>query len=139
MERFLGKYSPYIYALLRIIAGFLLVWHGSQKLLGYPAPKQAMALNPMMGLAGAIELVGGLMIMLGLFASVAAFLASGMLAVGYFMAHAPGGFLPITNGGELAVIYCFVFLYIAARGSGALSIDSLIRSNKAENYGGAGV
>lgn len=139
MERFLGRYSPYIYALLRIVAGFLLVWHGSQKLLGYPAPKEPRALDAMMGVAGAIELVGGLMIMLGLFTSVAAFLASGFLAVAYFMAHAPRGFLPLTNGGELAVIYCFVFLYIAARGSGALSIDSLIRPNKAENYGGAGV
>ncbi len=132
MERFLGKYAPYIYALLRIIAGFLLVWHGSQKLLGYPAPKQAMALSGMMAVAGTIELIGGLMIMLGLFASVAAFVASGMLAVAYFIQHAPGSFLPLTNGGELAVIYCFVFLYIAARGSGALSIDSLIRGNSAE-------
>ncbi|MDQ3322669.1 MAG: DoxX family protein [Acidobacteriota bacterium] len=137
MERFLGKYSPYIYALLRIIAGFLLVWHGSQKLLGYPAPKAPRALDAMMGVAGAIELVGGLMIMLGLFASVAAFLASGFLAVAYFMAHAPRGFLPLVNGGELAVLYCFVFLYIAARGSGALSIDSLIRGNRAQTYNGA--
>lgn len=137
MERFLGKYSPYIYAILRIIAGFLLVAHGVQKLLGYPAPKQAMALNGMTAVAGAIELVGGLMIMLGLFASIAAFLASGLLAVAYFMVHAPGGFLPLVNGGELAVLYCFVFLYIAARGSGPLSLDALIRPNKAENYGAA--
>ncbi len=137
MERFLGRYSPYIYAFLRIFSGFLLVWHGSQKLLGYPAPKQAMPLNAMMAIAGTIELVGGLMIMLGLFTSVAAFLASGLLAVAYFMAHAPRGFLPLNNGGELAVLYCFVFLYIAARGSGTLSIDSLIRGNRTENYKGA--
>lgn len=135
MERFLGKYSPYIYALLRIIAGFLVLWHGAQKLLGYPTPKQAMPLSGLMAVAGTIELIGGLMIMLGLFAGIAAFLASGMMAVAYFMAHAPGGFLPLVNGGELAVLYCFVFLYIAARGSGALSIDSLIRPHKTENYG----
>jgi putative oxidoreductase len=127
MERFLGRYEPYIYAILRIIAGFLLVWHGSQKLLAFPAPKQAMPLNGLMAVAGTIELVGGLMIMLGLFAGLAAFIASGMMAVAYFMAHAPGGFLPLVNGGELAVLYCFLFLYIAARGSGLLSVDSLFR------------
>ncbi len=136
MERFLGRYEPYLYAILRIIAGFLLVWHGSQKLFGFPSNgKPAMPLNGMMAVAGTIEFIGGLMIMLGLFAGIAAFIASGMFAVAYFMVHAPNGFLPIEeggNGGERAVIYCFVFLYIAARGSGLLSIDSLFRRNKAE-------
>ncbi|MDQ6785240.1 MAG: DoxX family protein [Acidobacteriota bacterium] len=132
MERFLGRYEPYFYALLRIIMGFLLVWHGSQKLLGFPPPKQAMELNAPVAISGVIELVGGLMILLGLFAGIAAFLASGMLAVAYFMVHAPGGFFPILNGGELAVIYCFVCLYIAARGSGVFSIDSLLRRDRPE-------
>lgn len=130
MERFLGKYEPYLYAILRIIAGFLLFWHGSQKLLGFPPPKQPMQLNTLLTVSGVIELVGGLMIILGLFAGIAAFIASGMLAVAYFMVHAPQGFFPILNGGELAVIYCFVLLYIASRGSGLLSIDSLLNRAK---------
>ena len=131
MERFLGRFEPYIYAILRIIAGFLLFWHGSMKLLGFPPPKQPIALDGLMATSGVIELVGGLMIILGLFAGFAAFIASGELAVAYFMAHAPQGFFPILNGGELAVIYCFVLLYIASRGSGLLSIDSLINRGKA--------
>ena len=136
MERFLGKYEPYLYAILRIIAGFLLVSHGSQKMLGFPAPKQAMALNGMVAVAGVIELIGGLMILLGLFAGIAAFIASGMLAVAYFMVHAPQGFFPILNGGELAVIYCFVLLYIASRGSGTLSLDSLMNCAKSRTVDG---
>lgn len=138
MERFLGKYEPYLYAILRIIAGFLLLWHGSQKLFGFPPPKQAMPLNGLMAVSGVIELVGGLMILLGLFAGIAAFVASGMLAVAYFMVHAPNGFLPIEeggNGGERAVIYCFVFLYIAARGSGLLSLDSIMNRGKSAAVG----
>ena len=138
MERFLGKYEPYFYAILRIIAGFLLFWHGSQKLFGFPTPKQVMPLNGMFAVAGVIELVGGLMIILGFFAGFAAFIASGELAVAYFMVHAPNGFLPIEeggNGGERAVIYCFVFLYIAARGSGLLSLDSLLKRGKTRTVG----
>lgn len=130
MERFLGKFAPYIYAILRIITGFLLVSHGSQKLLGFPPPKQAMALNGLLTVSGVIELVGGLMILFGLFAGIAAFIASGMLAVAYFMVHAPQGFFPILNGGELAVIYCFVLLYIAARGSGNWSVDALLNRSR---------
>jgi putative oxidoreductase len=131
MERFLGKYEPYLYSILRIVAGFLLLWHGSQKLLGFPPPKQAMPLNTMTATAGVIELVGGLMILLGFFAGFAAFIASGLLAVAYFMVHAPQGFFPVINGGELAALYCFLFLYIASRGSGALSIDALLNRDKA--------
>lgn len=127
MERFLGKYEPYIYALLRIIAGFLFVWHGAQKLFGFPPSNRPGApLNALIASAGVIELVGGLLIMLGLFAGIAAFIASGTMAFAYFMAHGLTAFLPIQNGGELAAIYCFLFLYIAARGSGVLSLDSLI-------------
>ncbi len=130
MEGFLGRFEPYIYAILRIIAGFLLFWHGTQKLFGFPPSKQPIPLNGLLGTAGVIELVGGLLIILGLFAGFAAFIASGMLAVAYFTAHAPNGFFPIINGGELAVIYCFVMLYIASRGSGLLSLDSLINRGK---------
>ena len=127
MERFLGRFEPYFYAILRIIAGFLFIWHGTQKLFGFPPSNQpAQSLNALMAVGGTIEFVGGLLILIGLFAGFAAFLASGMMAVAYFMAHASGGFLPLVNRGELAVLYCFVFLYIASRGSGPLSVDSLI-------------
>lgn len=125
MERFLGAYAPYLYALLRIVAGLMFAMHGSQKLFGIPGGKDPVALFSLFGLAGVVELVGGLLIALGLFASIAAFIASGQMAVAYFMAHAPQGALPLLNGGEAAVLYCFLFLYIAARGSGVWSLDSL--------------
>ena len=134
MERFLGRYSTYIYAILRIVSGFLFLWHGSQKLLGYPpsgAPPSGEGLSPMMAVAGTIELVGGIMIMIGFFTSIAAFLASGMMAVAYFMVHfSTAAALPLVNKGELAVVYCFLFLYIASRGSGVWSVDSIFRGSK---------
>ncbi len=134
MDGFLGRYSTYIYAVLRIVAGFLFLWHGLQKLLGYPPQSMppgspAPSLSPLMAVGGTIELFGGIMIMIGLFAGIAAFIASGMMAVAYFMSHfAITAFLPIVNRGELAVLYCFVFLYIASRGSGVWSVDSIFRS-----------
>jgi len=123
MTKFLGKLGDEIYALLRIVAGYLFACHGAQKIFGVLGGEQE-ALASMAGLAGVIELVGGLLILLGLFTSWAAFLASGEMAVGYFMAHASQGhFLtPINNKGELAVVYCFLFLYVAARGAGKWSI-----------------
>jgi len=123
MNKFLGKFGDEIYALLRIVAGYLFACHGAQKLFGALGGEQ-QALASMAGLAGIIELVGGLLILLGLFTSWAAFLASGEMAVGYFMVHASQGhFLtPINNNGELAVVYCFLFLYVAARGAGKWSI-----------------
>ena len=126
MTRWLGKYSPYFYAVLRIVAGLMFAMHGSQKLLGWPAGQGRPPLASQMGIAGVIELVGGLMIALGLFASIAAFIASGEMAFAYFTVHAPGGPLPLLNRGELAVLYCFLFLYIAAHGSGVWSVDALI-------------
>lgn len=125
MERFLNRYSSETYALLRIVAGLMFALHGSQKLLGWPGEKPAVALASLMGLAGFIELVGGLMIALGLLAGWAAFIASGEMAFAYFMAHAPHGFFPTQNQGEVPVLYCFLFLYIATRGSGAWSLDAL--------------
>ena len=126
---FLGRYEPQIYAIMRIIVGFLFLWHGTQKLLGFPPSPGGggQGLSAMTALAGTIELVGGLMILFGLFAGIAAFIASGTMAVAYFMAHfSMQAFLPIQNRGELAVLYCFVFLYIAARGSGIWSLDSVM-------------
>lgn len=128
MERFLGRYEPYIYALLRIVAGLLYMMHGTQKLLGVPGNKPTVSPASFpLGVSGVLELVLGLMILLGLLAGWAAFIASGEMAFAYFMAHfkaaAP---LPILNGGEPAVLFCFVFLYIASRGSGILSLDSIL-------------
>jgi putative oxidoreductase len=125
MTKYLGKYSSYLYALLRIIAGGMFAVHGSQKLFGFPGGTDPVQLASRAGVAGVIELVGGLMIAFGLRTSYAAFVASGLMAFAYFIAHSPRGFLPIVNGGELAVLYCFLFLYLAAQGSGVLSLDKL--------------
>jgi putative oxidoreductase len=126
MDKFLGNYSPHIYAILRIVAGLTFALHGSQKLFGIPGDKQSVSIVSLMGFGGLIELVCGLMIALGLLASYAAFIASGEMAVAYFMLHFPKGFLPIINQGDLAVLYCFLFLYVATRGSGPWSVDALI-------------
>ena len=125
MDRYLGRYSDVTYALLRFVSGALFACHGAQKLFGAFGGQQ-MTSNPLMLVAGIIEFFGGLMIALGLFAGFAAFLASGTMAVAYFMAHAKDGFWPIVNHGELAVVYCFLFLYIASRGSGPYSLDSML-------------
>ena len=120
----LSRIESPAYALLRIVAGLLFIFHGLQKIFGMYGGKVV----PMMSLpwfAGMIELVAGAMIMIGLFTSIAAFIASGEMAAAYFTSHAPRAFWPIQNAGELAVLYCFVFLYIAARGSGIWSIDWL--------------
>ncbi len=127
MERFLGRFEPYFYALLRIVAGLLFTMHGSMKLLGTPGNKPAVPLTSFpMGVSGVIELVMGLMILLGLLAGYAAFIASGEMAVAYFLAHYPTHALPILNQGEPAVLFCFIFLYIASRGSGPLSLDAVL-------------
>lgn len=125
----LKRFEPQAYALLRIIAGFMFMMHGSQKLLGWPANPQGGgggSLPPMMMAAGVIECIAGLLILSGFFAGFAAFIASGEMAVAYFMAHAAAnGWNPLVNHGEPAALYAFVFLYIAMRGSGIWSIDAL--------------
>jgi putative oxidoreductase len=128
MERFLGRYSEVIFTALRLVAGLMFAVHGAQKLFG-AFGSQKVPLASLMGLAGVIEFVGGLLIAIGLFASWAAFIASGQMAAAYFMAHAPAGFLPPLNKGETAVLYCFLFLYIAARGPGRYSVDASMRSS----------
>ena len=122
--QFLAKHEARIYALLRIVCGFLFVCHGLQKAFGLfgGSPGEMPAL--MKWTAVALELGGGTLIMLGLFAAPAAFLCSGMMAVGYFMVHQKMGALPIQNHGELGVLFCWLFLYIAAKGSGIWSIDA---------------
>ena len=119
----LSRFSAQTYALLRIVAGLMFAMHGTQKLLGWPGGGNTVALVSLMGLAGIIELVGGLMIAVGFRAGIAAFIASGQMAFAYFMSHAPQGPYPILNRGELAVLYCFLFLHIAASGSGIWSVD----------------
>lgn len=124
----LSAYSPYGLAALRIMTALLFMQHGTQKLLGFPVAADAAAagggsLPPLMLLAGILELGGGLLILIGLFTRPVAFILSGMMAVAYFMAHASNSFYPVLNQGELAVLYCFVFLYFFFAGPGALSVD----------------
>ncbi len=128
MNTFLNSWSPRALSVLRIITGFLFLWHGSQKLLGFPPSGQGGgdSLPPLMLVAGILELGGGILFLLGLFTRPVAFLLCGLMAVAYFMVHAPGGFLPIVNKGEPAVVYCFIFFYFIFAGGGAWSLDRLI-------------
>lgn len=113
--------------LLRIAAGLLFMQHGAQKLFGWLDGNQIESLATMMGAAGVLEFFGGLLIVLGLLTRPVAFLLSGQMAVAYWTAHAPGGVWPVLNGGELAALYSFVFLFFAAAGGGAFSVDGLFR------------
>ena len=129
MERFLGKYAPYLYAVLRIVAGLMFAMHGTQKLFSWPVPGPPQ-LNSMLLAAGIIEFACGLLIAIGFLTSYAALIASGQMAVAFFYQHFPRGVLPIVNQGELAVLYCFLFLYMAAQGSGPWSVDALLRRGR---------
>ena len=120
---FIREHEPQVYALMRIVTGFLFLWHGMQKCFGWPEAMPPGAPALIVWTAGPIELVGGLLVMIGLFTRPAAFLSSGLMACAYWMAHGTKALLPILNGGELAVLYCFVFLFIAARGGGIWSLD----------------
>src|SRR5215470_5758993 len=120
MERVLGGYSGLIFTALRVVSGVMFACHGAQQMTG----------NPLMLVAGIIEFGGGLLIAIGLVTGIAAFISSGEMAVAYFMAHASNGFWPIVNKGELAVVYCFVFLYIAAHGAGTHSVDHAMRKGR---------
>ena len=122
MKAVLARFSEPTYALLRIVSGLLFACHGAQKLLGAFGGQQVPMLSQFW-FAGVIELVGGILIAIGLLTSVVALIASGEMAVAYFQVHAPKNIYPLQNGGELAVLYCFLFLYFAARGAGAYSID----------------
>lgn len=121
-------WTPRILGVMRIVTGFLFLQHGTAKLFGVPhiAMFDGIQLFSLIGVAGVLELIGGILILLGLFTRLTAFILSGEMAVAYFMAHAPHGLLPILNQGELAVIYCFVFLYLAAAGAGSFSMDALL-------------
>lgn len=125
MKPFMSAFNPHCYALMRIVAGFLFLWHGVQKLFGFPVPMPAGVPAFITYVAGPIELIGGILIMIGLCTRWAAFLASGLMAFAYWIGHGTKAFLPIQNSGELAALYCFVFLFIASQGSGIWSADSL--------------
>jgi len=127
MQRYLGGYEPAAYALLRVILAFLYWSHGPRWLFGVFGGQQAAPLFSRFGAAGTIEIVCGILIFIGLFTSWAAFIASGEMAVAYFMVHVPrGGWMPILNGGEITVALCFGFLYIATRGGGRYSVDAML-------------
>jgi putative oxidoreductase len=124
--------SETIYAITRIVIGLLFSLHGVEKIFGVLSRDEPVALFSLLGAAGVIELVAGVLICVGLWTSWAAFIASGQMAFAYFIAHQPRGGLPLENDGERSVIYCFIFLYFAAKGSGLLSLDH----NRAHSDGG---
>ena len=129
---FLKPYAAQLLSVLRIMSGLLILQHGTGKYLNFPIGQMNNASPTTMGgAAGLFELVGGILIIIGLFTRPVAFILSGMTAVAYFYGHAPGGFFPILNRGELAVLYCFVFLYLAAAGGGAWSVDRILRGDRA--------
>lgn len=125
MADFMQGFRSQIYALLRIVTGFLFLFHGSQKLLNWPLPAHEGAPAWIQYGAGGIELIGGALVMIGLFTRWSAFVASGCMAVGYWLAHGTKALWPIMNGGDLAIMYCFVFLFIAAEGPGIWSVDKM--------------
>ena len=133
MQPVSSKHTAFTLALLRIFAGFLFMPHGAQKLFGWPAGSGGggggahAAFPDLMWFAGVLEFFGGAFVMLGLWTRPVAFLLSGQMAVAYFKAHAPRGFWPVLNHGELAVLYCFVFLFLAAAGVGPFTVDRLLR------------
>jgi len=128
MNALLDTWTPRLLSVLRIIAGFLFVAHGTQKWLAFPAPRASpTVLWSQSGFAGVLELVGGFLLLLGLFTRPVAFVLSGLMAFAYFIAHAPRDFWPLLNGGELAVLYSFLFLYLAAAGGGPWSVDRWMR------------
>lgn len=133
MGGFCATWSPRLLSVLRIVTGFLYLQHGTAKLLHVPhlANFDNVQLMSLIGLAGVLELVGGLLVLIGLFTRPVAFILSGEMAVAYFMAHAPRDFLPLLNGGELAVMYCFVFLYLSVAGGGVWSVDAFRRGGMA--------
>jgi putative oxidoreductase len=129
MTETMAAWAPRALSVLRIIAGLMIIQHGMAKLLGWPvvAAFAQLKLFSLLGLAGVIELVGGALLIVGLFTQPAAFIISGEMAVAYFMVHAPRSFFPLINGGSLAIIFCFAFLYLSTAGGGPWSVDAAMK------------
>jgi putative oxidoreductase len=126
-----ASWSPRMLSVLRIMTGLLFLEHGMQKLLGFPpSTNPSPALFSLLGLQGIIELVGGVLMAIGLFTRPVAFILAGDMAVAYFYAHSPRGFFPLSNGGQLAILFCFVFLYLFVAGGGAWSVDQQRASSR---------
>jgi putative oxidoreductase len=121
-----GSFADITLSLLRAVAGFLFLQHGAQKLFAVLGREETVELFSLMGLAGVLEFFGGLIILLGIYTRPVAFVLSGEMAVAYFMSHFPRNFWPIENGGELAALYCFVFLFLCAVGGGSYSVDGML-------------
>jgi putative oxidoreductase len=126
MDAFCQTWSPRLLSVLRIMTALMFLQHGTAKYLGFPKVEafDNLQFMSLLGASGVLELVGGLLILIGLFTRPVAFILSGFMAVAYFMAHAPQGFYPLLNQGELAVLYCFIFLYLSVAGGGAWSADA---------------
>ena len=125
---FIAQWTPRLLSVLRIVTAFMFMIHGTQKWFGFPVPRATpTTLMSLSGVAGLLELVGGALLLVGLFTRPVAFVLSGLMAFAYFIAHAPQDFWPIVNRGELAALYVFVFLYLAAAGGGPWSVDRLLR------------
>jgi putative oxidoreductase len=126
--KLIAEWTPRMLSILRIVAALLFMEHGTQKLLGFPpGPNPAPALFTLIWVQGVIELVGGVLLAIGLFTRPVAFILAGDMAVAYFMAHAPRSFYPLLNGGDLAITYCFIFLYLSVAGGGIWSLDTARR------------
>jgi putative oxidoreductase len=124
------RYRPYVLSILRIMAGLLFLEHGMAKVFGFPPHGHMPVFPETEWFAGRIELVGGSLVALGLFTRLAAFIVSGEMAFAYFISHAPRSFFPLINGGEAAILFCFVFLYLVFAGGGPLSLDALVWGKK---------
>ena len=131
IESVTAAWAPRVLSVLRIASGLLFLQHGTSKFLGIPETGFTPAVTSLPGIAGVFELVGGILLVIGLFTRPVAFLLSGVMAFAYFIVHAPQGFYPILNGGELAALYCFTFLYLAFAGGGAWSLDARMRGSSA--------
>jgi putative oxidoreductase len=128
-----GRYAPQALSLLRIVAALIFLLHGSSKILGFPASAMgAPPVGSLFWIGGLLELIGGLLLLVGLFSRPVAFVLSGEMAVAYWMVHAPQSTFPMVNGGDAAILYCFVFLLIAAAGPGPWSIDASLRHRRTE-------